>query len=181
MRIQYSAILCEGAAEEAIIEILLEYQAIIIDEEYLIDGRPLRIRSADDFCDRYLVSDFEGKVNIYRILDSKNEKFSFKGKNKKIAEEKCNIYNIYTAPEIEMLIIVSEGHYKKFKNSSIRKPSDYCKIELKMKKVKEYQFVKNYFSDIKMLLRAICEYHRVSPKQKNGGQHLYDLLKEEFK
>ena len=53
-----------------------------------------------------------------------------------------------------MLIILSECAYERFKRSG-KKPSDFCKIDLKMHDVKSYDFVKAYFSDPNTLVRAI--------------------------
>ena len=50
---------------------------------------------------------------------------------------------IITAPEIEMLIIHSEGAYERFKRSG-KKPSEFCKADLRMHNVKSYDFVKDY-------------------------------------
>ena len=42
-----------------------------------------------------------------------------------------------------MLIIFNEDKYKEFKKSG-KKPSSFCKEELKMAEVKSYDFVKDY-------------------------------------
>lgn len=42
-----------------------------------------------------------------------------------------DVINVITAPEIEMLIIFNEDKYKEFKKSG-KKPSDFCKEDLKM-------------------------------------------------
>ena len=51
-----------------------------------------------------------------------------------------------------MLIIFTEKKYKAYKNEKRKnpqlKPSDFCKINLKYTKVKQYDFVKEYFADI---------------------------------
>ena len=57
-----------------------------------------------------------------------------------------------------MLIIFNEDRYKEFKKSG-KKPSSFCKEDLKMSKVKTYDFVKNYFSDPVVLVEAIKKYH----------------------
>lgn len=135
-----NAIICEGAAEEAIIEILLNHSLLLIEsDENLLEDGPIRVRSADEFCEKYLGRDFDGKVDVYRILDSRREQFSFKTRKKaKLYEEKLNIHNIITAPEIEILIIISENKYQAFLKSK-EKPSDFCKKKLKMKSVKSSQ------------------------------------------
>ena len=85
-----------------------------------------------------------------------------------------DVINIITAPEIEMLIIFNEGKYKEFKKSK-KKPSTFCKENLKMAKVKSYDFVKEYFKDPVILLNAIKMYQQISKKEKDEYS-LIDLL-----
>ena len=152
MQTNYSAIICEGAAEQAIIEILLENNCIIIDnDEYLINEGPIRERSAKSFCDNFMGKNYGSKIDLYRIIDSRNEAFNL-------------------------------DSYEKFDRSSYSKPSEYCKQELKLKQVKSYDYVKNYFSDVDRLLYAIKEVHRIKKSSiPNDSRTLYDLLKDEFK
>ena len=86
-----------------------------------------------------------------------------------------DVINLITAPEIEMLIIFNEDKYREFKKSG-KKPSDFCREDLKMTNVKSYRFVKNYFSDPAILLTAIKKYHAMS-KIRKGEYTLLDLLK----
>ena len=83
--------------------------------------------------------------------------------------------NVITAPEIEMLIIHSEGAYERFKRSG-KKPSEFCKSDLRMHNVKSYDFVKDYFSNPLTLVNAIKEYRRTANIPK-GEYSLSDLLK----
>lgn len=48
---------------------------------------------------------FSGKISVVRILDSRRENF----KLSRAYRDKVDVINIITAPEIEMLIIFSEG------------------------------------------------------------------------
>ena len=74
---KYSAIICEGAAEEAIIEILLENHCIFIkNDDYLINNGPIKTRGAKEFCDKYMGKDYGSKIALFRILDSKRENFT---------------------------------------------------------------------------------------------------------
>ena len=86
-----------------------------------------------------------------------------------------DVINVITAPEIEMLIIFNEDKYKEFKKSG-KKPSDFCKEDLRMASVKAYSFVKDYFSDPDILLAAIKKYHEMS-KIRKDEYTLLDLLK----
>lgn len=111
------------------------------------------------------------KISVIRILDSRRENF----KLSKAYEQKVDVINVITAPEIEMLIIFNEDKYKEFKKSR-KKPSDFCKEDLKMTSVKSYRFVKDYFSDSDILLTSIKKYHEIS-KIRKGEYTLLDLLK----
>lgn len=181
---KYSAIICEGSAEVAIIEILLENHCIFIEnDEYLINSGPIRIRGAKKFCDTYMGKDYGSKIDLFRIIDSKTENFNFgSARDRKIFEEKIEVINVITPPEIELLIIVSEEKYEDYSRSGSSKPSDYCKQKLKLSNVKSYDFVKEYFSDVSKLLDAIKKVHSIKKSAiPNGFLTLYDLLKDEFK
>lgn len=108
---------------------------------------------------------------IIRILDSRKENFRLS----KAYEHKVDVINIITAPEIEMLIIYTEGMYNQYKRFG-KKPSDFCKEDLRMYDVKSYDFVKSYFKNLYTLLKAIAEYQRMT-KIPKGEYCLSDLLK----
>ena len=57
-----------------------------------------------------------------------------------------------------------------------KKPSDFCKTDLKYSNVKSSAFVKQYFADIDSLISALLEYKRVSNIQRDEYT-LADLLK----
>ena len=118
--------------------------------------------------------EFEGKITVYRILDSRREKFNLS----KAYEDKVDVKNVITAPEIEKLIICNEGKIKEYEREL--KPSTYCKTFLKYADVKSYDFVTEYFSDINVLLNAVYEYRRIS-KVKENEVTLWGLLKEDVK
>ncbi len=134
------ACICEGAAEAAIMDILLDNHLLIF-------------------------------VSVIRILDSRKENF----KLSKAYERKVDVINVITAPEIEMLIIFNEDKYNEFKKSG-KKPSIFCKENLKMPNVKSYDFVKSYFGNPKILVQAIKKYNEIS-KIRKGEYTLLDLLK----
>ena len=108
---------------------------------------------------------------MIRILDSRREEFRLS----KAYEQKIDVVNVITAPEIEMLIIHAEGAYDQFKRSG-EKPSEFCKINLRMHDVKSYDFVKQYFSNPQLLVKAIKEYRRTANIPK-GEYSLSDLLR----
>ena len=85
-----------------------------------------------------------------------------------------DVINIVTAPEIEILIILSKGKYQDFKKSKL-KPSDYCKQVLRMPHAKNYDFLIAYFSDVFRLIDVIHQYKQIANVPK-GELALSDLL-----
>lgn len=165
------ACIVEGTAEAVIIEKLLDEDKLIFSREDLIEEDIIRYRDAMSFQTRYLGFEYPKPICIYRILDSRKEKF----KLGKAYQEKIKIINVITSPEIEMLIILAEGKYKEYRKTKM-KPSDYCKSALNMKRVKSRAFLEKYFCDTTKLISAIKEYNRVSKRRANETQ-LIDLLK----
>lgn len=169
---RYVACICEGTAEEVIVDKLLEADRLIFTREKLLENELIRTRGAAAFEQRYLRKGYQDKITVLRILDSRRERFKIsKAYEHKIAA----VHNVITAPEIEILIILNEGKYDAYKRSR-KKPSDFCKEDLKMGNVKSREFVNNYFSDISCLIAAIREYHRVS-NIPSGEYSLTDILK----
>ncbi len=169
---KYLACICEGGAEHAILDLLLNNHKLIFEREELIDEEVLKCRRGQDFEEKYLKKGFSEKITVYRVLDSRNENF----KLRKAYEKKVDVVNVITAPEIEMLIICNEGKYREFKSTK-EKPSTYCKHILKYKNVKSYDFIYEYFCDIDVLINALHEYRRVAKVRRNE-KTLWDLLKQ---
>lgn len=169
---KYKACICEGAAEHAIMDILLDNNLLIFAREELLDESIIRCRSGEEFERKYLRKEFDGKVSVVRILDSRRENFRIS----KPYRYKIDVVNIVTAPEIEMLIICGEDQYAQYKRSN-RKPSEYCKAVLHMQHVKSYDYVRAYFSNPAVLVRAIRQYGQNTQKRPDEWM-LLDLLKE---
>lgn len=168
---KYIACICEGTAEQVIMNLLLENNRLIFTSDDLLEGEVLRSRSGENFEKQYLRKGFTEKITVVRILDSHTENF----KLSKAYANKIKVVNIVTAPEIEMLVIFKEGKYNEFKKSK-KKPSEFCTADLRFKGVKSATFIRKYFSDVDSLVAAIREYKRVSDIQR-GEYTLADLLK----
>lgn len=169
---KYISCICEGAAEQAVIELLLDSDKLIFNYDDMLENEVIRCRSAQRFEARYLGKGFTEKITILRILDSHRENFSLS----KAYRGKIDVINIVTAPEIEMLLIYSEGKYEQYKRSG-KKPSIFCKEDLSLPHVKSATFVKQYFQNIDILIAAIREHKRVAAI-KRGEYTLADLLRE---
>ena len=156
------ACICEGAAEAAIIDVLLDNDLLIFKREEMLDGSVIRCRDGKTFENRYLRKGFNELISVIRILDSRRENF----KLSKAYESKVDVINVITAPEIEMLIIFNEDKYNEFKKSG-KKPSIFCKENLKMSGVKSYDFVRGYFENSEILVQAIRKYNEISKIRKD--------------
>ena len=153
----YIACVCEGSAEAAIIDVLVDNNLLIFTREDMLEENVIRCRSAKTFEERFLRKGFKDQISVIRILDSRREEFRLS----KAYEKK--------------VIIHSEGAYERFKRSG-KKPSEFCKSDLRMHNVKSYDFVKDYFSNPLTLVNAIKEYRRTANIPK-GEYSLSDLLK----
>ena len=166
------ACICEGGAETAIMDILLDNDLLVFNREQMIEESVLPRMSVKKFERRYLRMAYDQKILILRVIDSRGEEFNLS----KVYRCQVDVINVITAPEIEMLIIASKKKYDEYCRSAFKKPSDYCKNILGIKNAKSPTFIKEYFSDSSFLIDSIKEYHRVH-KQKNTEASLYDLIK----
>lgn len=71
----YKACICEGSAENAIMDILLDYNLLIFNREEMIEEEVIRCREAKKFEEKYLRKGFKDKISVIRILDSRGENF----------------------------------------------------------------------------------------------------------
>ena len=79
----------------------------------MLEEEVIRCRDGKRSEEKYLRKGFLEKISVIRILDSRRENF----KLSKAYEQKVDVINVITAPEIEMLIIFNEDKYKEFKKS----------------------------------------------------------------
>ena len=90
---KYKACICEGSAEEAIIDILVDNDLLIFNREEMLEERVIRCRSAKRFEERYLRKGFDEQISVIRILDSRREEFRLS----KAYEQKIDVVNVITA------------------------------------------------------------------------------------
>lgn len=123
---KYIACICEGGAERAILDLLLDNHKLIFEREDLIEEEVLRCRKGKEFEERYLRKGFSEKITIYWIHDSRSEKFNLS----RAYEHKVDIKNVITAPEIEKLIICNEGKHKEYEKEKRKKSAVKAKYLL---------------------------------------------------
>ena len=170
---EYVICICEGAAEQAIIELLLDHNSLVFAPDNLVGREVTRKRKASEIQSSFLNRAYQRRVNILRILDSKKDSF----KLPPLYAERFPVHNIYTHPEIEMLLIIAEGQSEKYlqKEKSRYKPSAYCaEVLFPGKHIKSREFIQDYFADINKLHNAIRLYHEQAGKR--GEANLFHLL-----
>ncbi|WP_243416535.1 hypothetical protein [Mordavella massiliensis] len=72
---KYKACICEGAAKNAIIDILLDHNLLIFTREEMLEEEVIRCRDGKHFEEKYLRKGFLDKISVIRILDSRRENF----------------------------------------------------------------------------------------------------------
>lgn len=168
--------ICEGSAERAILENLIEAGIVNIPPQRIVEDPEngtlyTTKRKASDITESFLNLDYGGNpLRIIRIIDSKNEKFTLP----RGYESRATVETLLTRPEIEILAILRENAYTQWKKSG-QSPSTFCKTVLNMPKIKQYNFIKRYWSDIEQLRQAIYKYQH-NHKFESGERCLADLL-----
>lgn len=155
------ALIAEGATEEAILSVLIDHNGLIYNWDDLLQQEIIRCRSGKEFARKYLNKSIGKKVKIYRILDSKKERFKLPLAYKNKVSE---IVNIYTRPEIEILHIIFHGDYRQYKNQSHVKPSIYAKENYKdLKNIKSFKENYNFWNEnYDSLVHALKIYKKYS-------------------
>jgi hypothetical protein len=163
---------CEGSAEEAIISLLIDSGKLCFNRDELVFEKITRLRTGKDIADNFLNLEYLKEVVILRILDRPKEKL----KLPKAYQGRFSVYDVCTPREIEILIIIDKGKWNEYKKiERTCKPSEYCKMKLKMPDVKSGIFIANYFSDVDKLIQSIHKYTRLAPKYP-GVYQLSDIL-----
>lgn len=173
-------IMCEGPNELGIMRILLENDKLIFGEDDLIGLEPYHARQLSNAQVRTELNIYPGHdVLVMRVGDVQNEAFKIPDDYKeKIAEVK----KYCTKPELEMLLIISEGLMSEFdKTKSKVSPKEFAKKHIKCGRRKydnSTQFYTDYYGvDPDKLVKAIKEYKRIKGTHKKNELYLADLLK----
>jgi hypothetical protein len=167
------ACLCEGGAETAIMNLLLDHDRLIFRREQLIEEKVLPRCSGKVFEKRYLSQEYDQPIVILRIIDSRKENFRL---DKAYCRQVLTVMDVVTAPEIEMLVIAGMGQLDSYSRSGYEKPSEYCTQVLKLADVKKPAFIACYFSDPDLLVDSIRKYAHFHQRPR-GKYLLADLLK----
>ena len=170
----YVLCICEGKAEEDIMNMLLDMDMLVFSRSDLIDNKIIKRCSVQKIQEKYLNISYEKPVYIIRVLDSRNEKF----KLSKVYQERygSKMINLLTRPEIEILIIIDKGDYSTYsrKYKSTIKPSDYCKTNYRINNIKSSGIMNSVFPSLESLMNALKIYNKYKPK---GEHSIYSIIK----
>ncbi|CAJ1191281.1 hypothetical protein CPR19088_GLDEOEPO_02188 [Companilactobacillus paralimentarius] len=147
--VEYIAVIIEGGAEKAIIRVLLDKDLLKFQRSNMLEEDVIQDRSGKSFAHEHLSYGFEdNQISILRIHDSRREKFILPRAYTRMISK---ITDIYTTPEIEILFIINNADFDKFKN---RKPNkngkkmsahEWCRYYYKMDNVKSPKFVYDFW------------------------------------
>ena len=173
-------IMCEGPNELEIIRMLLEHDKLIFKEDNLLNLVPYHARQiATNPAVKAALNLYHGNVCVLRIGDTLNDalKIPKEYKSKIIGVEKyC------TKPELEMLLIISEGLNADFeKQKSKKKAKDFSKEKVFYNRTRydnSTAFYREYYGErIDLLVEAIKQYKHLKGKHQKDEKYLADLLK----
>ena len=164
-------IMCEGANELKIVNLLLDNNKLKFTRDDLLDMRPFHARQLA----------YHGNIAIYRIGDKMTDKLKIPKELSPVIQSQAKFC---TKPELEILLIIAEGKLAEFeKLKSKQSPKDFCKQHVLLN-CKNYDnsttFYNNYFGDrIDLLVFAITEYYHTHKKHKSDEGYLFDLLTQQ--
>lgn len=193
-----SLIIAEGTAEQAILEILLKYDYLIVTIDDLISDSPVipKLLKGQDLAGRYLQRDFGMGIDLIVVLDSLKRQikvpFAYKNQINKI-------YYYVTRPEIEAIqLYANEDWIKQYAiyqrhqgsgDQKLLKPSAFFRANpnvggLGIRNVKSYDFVYNlWIKQPDKLVEAIKHVQRDMQKKVTLGSRrpLADLLRADLR
>ena len=176
-------IMCEGPNERAVIEILLDSDKLIFTRDDVLGLRPLHARQiAGSAIVKNELNLYPGCVDVLRIGDTLTDRFQIPAE---YADKVRAVRKYCTKPEIEMLLIITEGLEDEFKKVKAGKRKQSAKVFSKEHIFygrKRYdnstQFYYDYFGDRPdELVEAIIRYKKIHGAHKKGEDYLADLLK----
>ncbi len=173
--------MCEGSNELTLINILLGNNALIFSEDDLLGLTPYQARQIKTNAQvRLALNLYNGNdVMVLRIGDKQTDPLTIPADFK---EKICVVEKYCTLPELEMLLIISEGLVKEYeKVKSTIRPKDFAKENIWCNR-KRYDnssiFYRDYYgNDCGKLISSIREYKRIRGSHKKDELYLADILK----
>lgn len=172
-------VLCEGAAEKATINLLLDNNKLAFTRNDLIGLGPYQARQLSNPTVKSELKIYNEEVIIYRVGDVQKDRLKIPNDLRHMVFEK-NIFKYATKPEYEILLLLNENKLEAFRKSGIKNMGDFAKSNIvynKHKYDKSEKFINEYYAQrIDMLVANIKEYKKIK-KHKIGELYLADLIK----
>lgn len=173
--------MCEGPNELTLINILLENDALIFTEDDLLGLTAYHARQIKTNAQVRIALNmyFGNDVLVMRVGDKQSERLVIPPDFK---EKISGTEKYCTLPELEMLLIISEGLVREYdKVKSTTKPKEFAKEHIRCNRRRydnSSQFYSDYYgSDCEKLIRALKEYKSIRGSHKKDELYLADILK----
>ena len=172
-------ILCEGRNEVCIINLLLKHNKLKFCIDDLVALKPFNARQLTNPTIKSELRIYNQPVKVLRIGDTQHDKIIIPSDlNDIIAKDR--IYKYCTLPELEILIIINEGLYKKFLKSK-ETPKTFVKRNIIYNNRRYDQssaFLEMYYGGkrVNMLIQNLIDYKHLK-KHKKDELYIADLLK----
>lgn len=174
-------IMCEGNNELAIIDILLDNDLLAVTRDELIDMRAFHARQLRDPLVSTALGIYLGEFRLWRIGDKQNDRLKSSDVSK-YKDRLVEIKRYCTLPELEILLIISEGKWNEYKKTASRiTPKEFAKANVLLGKTRynnRSEFYHAYYDRAPdKLVDAIIEYKRIHKTHDKDQLYLADLLK----
>lgn len=173
-------IMCEGPNELAIINLLLDANLLYFTRDDLVGLSAYFARQIEkSVMVQTQLKLYQDEIEILRIGDKMSDKLKIP---KAYEARILSITKYCTKPELEMLLIISEGLFDDFnKVKTTQKPKNFAKANVKCGK-NRYNNATQFYIDFyggneALLVRSIKEYAQKNKSHKGDEHYLAELLK----
>lgn len=173
--------MCEGSNELEVMKILLQHNCLKFTSDDLLGLVPYHARQIKTSgIVQTVLNIYPGEVAILRIGDTLNEKLQIP---KKYQEKIISVEKYCTKPELEMLLIISEGLSKEFeKVKSQEKAKSFAKQNVKLGR-RAYKndtdfYTAYYGGNPQKLVDSILQYRHQKGSHNKDEHYLAELLKQ---
>ena len=174
--------MCEGPNELTLIDILLKNNALIFSEDDLLGLTAYHARQIRTNAQVRMALNmyFGNDVTVMRVGDKQSDRLSIPSEYK---EKIYKVEKYCTLPELEILLIISEGLVKEFeKRKSTVKPKMFAKEHIwcgRRRYDNSSGFYRDYYgSDCGRLIEAILEYKKIRHSHRKDELYLADILRQ---
>lgn len=171
--------MCEGKNEEALVNLLIDNNKLILTREDLIGRKPYNVRQLTHPVIKTEIKHYNDEIIVYRIGDKQSDEVKVPLDLKDYVS-KSRIFKFCTKPELEILLIINEGMLKDYNKSRLT-PKQYALKNIKFNGRKYDQstdfFINYYEKRVNNLVNNISEYKRIKKKHNKEEHYLCELLK----